>query len=537
MMEMTSIDSDIVELLTQLARIDNLLRSRAKSLEHREAPNVNAFLGLYVSDQEFEELLRHPFGSSALGAVWEPPSAGAVAPHSPLGHLVDAFGLSSFEVDVLLLSLLPAFDLGYERLFAYLQDDMTRRRPTVGLTLDLFCPDPAVRMDARRAFRSDAPLMRYRLLQQEGGKGDSLLAQSIKPEPNLVSFLLDGDLGHADLPHYLHFERPHVELSDLALDEDTLRRVRILASEAFSPGLWVRERGRDRWSALQVARVLCGAWDVSLMHVDGVALQGTYEDVRRAARAVRRDSLLAGAAIYLDFGTEDGETDSLSDSRRALWGEFLADHGYPVFWYMGIRADADDTVWDRADTFTLSFPAPEYPQRLSLWETALADVECETGVSASALAARYRLRGDQIIHVVRMAAREARWRGPGDGAVSREDITAAVRSLSESRLGHLAQPMEVHHAWDDLVLPDDRLDGLHEICDRYRHWYTVYDDWGFGQRAPSAGGLSALFAGPSGTGKSMAAEIIAGELGLSLYRIDLSAVVSKYIGETEKNLE
>lgn len=273
------------------------------------------------------------------------------------------------------------------------------------------------------------------------------------------------------------------------------------------------------------------------MHVDGVALQGTYEDVRRAARAVRRDSLLAGAAIYLDFGTEDGETDSLSDSRRALWGEFLADHGYPVFWYMGIRADADDTVWDRADTFTLSFPAPEYPQRLSLWETALADVECETGVSASALAARYRLRGDQIIHVVRMAAREARWRGPGDGAVSREDITAAVRSLSESRLGHLAQPMEVHHAWDDLVLPDDRLDGLHEICDRYRHWYTVYDDWGFGQRAPSAGGLSALFAGPSGTGKSMAAEIIAGELGLSLYRIDLSAVVSKYIGETEKNLE
>ncbi|MFP3896116.1 MAG: ATP-binding protein [Anaerolineales bacterium] len=537
---MVTTRSDLADLLTHLGRIDDILSKAAKDLARQKMSDANAFRGLYVSDQEFEELLARPFASSAFMMSWESSPLDSLVPDSSLGHLVQAFDLSSFELDILLLSLLPAFDLRYERLFAYLQDDMTRKTPTMGLALDLFCPHMAGRLEGRQAFRDDASLMRYDLLrhqEEEGGVDSSLLAQSIIPAPHVVSFLLYGDLCHADLPHYLHLESPSITLSDLALAEDTLRRVRALTSAEFSSGLWIRERGGDGWSALGAARAMCWAWDIPLMRVSGTALQGGLEDVRRTARAVRRDSLLAGAAIYLDFAEGDGEANSRLRSLWAILSDLLLDHEYPLFWYVGAQAGAQSVMWDRADTVTLSFPAPDYSQRLSLWERALAEVEYEEGLSAPALASRYRLYGDQIGHILHMAEDSARWRESGDGVIEAGDITAAVRSLNEDRLGCLAQPIEVRHDWDDLVLPDDHLDQLREICDRYHHRHTVYDEWGFGRHAPAAGGLSALFAGPSGTGKTMAAEIIARELGLSLYRIDLSAVVSKYIGETEKNLE
>ncbi|MFO7916525.1 MAG: ATP-binding protein, partial [Anaerolineae bacterium] len=537
---MVTARSGVADLLTHLGRIDDIVRKRAEDLQRQRVSNVNAFQGLYVSDQEFKELLARAFGSSAFVTSWELPPMDSVEPDSPLGHLVRAFDLSCFELDIVLLSLLPAFDLRYERLFAYLQDDMTRRYPTVDLALNLFCPNLAARMEARQAFRGDASLVRYDLLQHqewEGGVDSSLLAQPIIPAPHVVAFLLDGDLCHIDLLHYQHLENRRVALCDLALAEDTFHRVSALTSEDFSPGLWIRQQGVDGWSALQAARAMCDVWAICLMRVDTAGLQGTPEEVQRAARVVRRDSLLAGAAIYLDFPVGDEEADSRLRSLWALWGDLLADHEYPVFWYLGAQAGTQNTMWDRADTVTLSFPAPDYLQRLSLWERALADVEHEEGLSASALASHYRLFGDQIAHVVSVAAGEARWRDVENRGIGREDVTAAVRSLSESRLGRLAHAIEVRHDWDDLVLPEDRLDELHEICDRYRHRHTVYDDWGFGRHASAAGGLSVLFAGPSGTGKTMAAGIIAHELGLALYRIDLSAVVSKYIGETEKNLE
>jgi SpoVK/Ycf46/Vps4 family AAA+-type ATPase len=104
------------------------------------------------------------------------------------------------------------------------------------------------------------------------------------------------------------------------------------------------------------------------------------------------------------------------------------------------------------------------------------------------------------------------------------------------RLDTLAQRLEIKASWSDIVLPDEELDLLHQIADQVQHRSIVYDQWGFRQRMNRGMGVSVMFAGESGTGKTMAAEVIANDLQLNLYRIDLSAVVSKYIGETEKNL-
>jgi SpoVK/Ycf46/Vps4 family AAA+-type ATPase len=117
------------------------------------------------------------------------------------------------------------------------------------------------------------------------------------------------------------------------------------------------------------------------------------------------------------------------------------------------------------------------------------------------------------------------------------DLEAACREQAQHRLELLARKLDPHYTWADIVLPPAQLDALHLICMNVRYRGVVYGDWGFDRKLSSGKGLIALFAGPSGTGKTMSVEIIANELGLDVYKIDLSSVVSKYIGETEKNLE
>lgn len=116
------------------------------------------------------------------------------------------------------------------------------------------------------------------------------------------------------------------------------------------------------------------------------------------------------------------------------------------------------------------------------------------------------------------------------------DLFAACRAQTDPKLGALARKIEPKFRWDDIVLPADQLDQLREICSQTRHRHTVYDEWGFDRKLSVGKGLTALFTGPPGTGKTMAAEVVANGLSLDLYKIDLSQVVSKYIGETEKQL-
>jgi SpoVK/Ycf46/Vps4 family AAA+-type ATPase len=152
------------------------------------------------------------------------------------------------------------------------------------------------------------------------------------------------------------------------------------------------------------------------------------------------------------------------------------------------------------------------------------------------LASRYRLVEDDAINAVTAEARSrAELRGASE--IELADVQAAARTIATPPLEGLARHIEPRYGWEDIVLPPDGFAQLREMCARARHQMTVLEQWGYGRKHARRRGTTALFAGPPGTGKTMAAEIVAGALGLDLYRIDLSAVVSKYIGETEKNLE
>ena len=197
------------------------------------------------------------------------------------------------------------------------------------------------------------------------------------------------------------------------------------------------------------------------------------------------------------------------------------------------------------------FESQDFEQRRACWQESLR----QEGVlldsaDLDALAGRFRMTQGDIAGAVAAASDRALWRDaarphsdapdarePRETRPTLEDLFFSARAQSRHNLGTLARKVEAKYGWKDLVLPPDQLSQLEEICRQVEHRHVVYGEWGFDRKLSLGKGLNALFAGPPGTGKTMAAEVIARELHLDLYKIDLSQVVSKYIGETEKNLD
>jgi SpoVK/Ycf46/Vps4 family AAA+-type ATPase len=183
----------------------------------------------------------------------------------------------------------------------------------------------------------------------------------------------------------------------------------------------------------------------------------------------------------------------------------------------------------------IAVPPPSYRQRFALWQLALPpplayDKDLEV------VASRYAFTAAAIMRAARRAATHARLRDPDDPQVSLDELTDAARLMFSHRLGSMAERVPTGFTWDDLVVPPDTLDALREVVRFAHNRAYLLEEWGFAKKLPYGRGVSAILAGPPGTGKTMVAQLLAKELGYDLYRIDLSQVVNKYIGETEKNL-
>ena len=272
-----------------------------------------------------------------------------------------------------------------------------------------------------------------------------------------------------------------------------------------------------------------------LLVVDGERLLNGEEAAFEAAvRLAVREALLQDAVLYWD------DFDTLLADERLAWRTVLL---RTLEEQPGPAILAGNSPWEPADVFQtrpfvrVEFPRPAYHERIALWQTALEGTTPEGGEDELlALASKFRFSGGQIRDAAATARSLARWREPDGGRVTTADLNTACRLQSNRKLEALARKITPHYAWGDIVLPADRLRQLREICNQVKYRARVYDEWGFDRKLSLGKGLNVLFTGPSGTGKTMAAEIMAGELGLDLYKIDLSTVVSKYIGETEKNL-
>ena len=436
-----------------------------------------------------------------------------------LEQLSRRFGLSPFEANVLLLCVAMELDTRIAGLCAQAQGDPQRTYPTFALALALF-DEPAW-----EALVPERPLRYWRLLEINQPGATPLTASSLRADERIVHYIkganyLDDRLTPLLSPLYLQSE-PNGALP--ALPESQQQAVDAIVrywsqAPAHSPLPVAQLLGPDAASKHLVAQQATAALGRQLCRLSVEMLPTNQSELEALARLWQRECLLLPLALYLDAQ----EVES-SEPQMATVQRFLARSD--GLFMLGVRQALPH--FGRT-TFAVEIARPTPLEQQAAWVSALGK---EHGHEAKLLAGQFSLNLAEIGRLASLAADN-----DASTAVAESTLWALCRDHDRPRLDALAQRLEPKATWDDLVLPDAETALLQQIVAQVRQRGTIYDEWGFRAKMNRGMGISALFAGSSGTGKTMAAEVIANDLRLNLYRIDLSAVVSKYIGETEKNL-
>jgi SpoVK/Ycf46/Vps4 family AAA+-type ATPase len=459
-----------------------------------------------------------------------------------LCELQKLFHLSSFEIDVILMCLLPELDSRFERYYAYLQDDITRRTPTVNLILKLLCADFEDTLKARKTFYPDAPLIKNNLIHVyniPGNNQSALAAKSVQIDERIVDYLTGIDNIDARLRPFANLSSPSVTLKDLLLARDLKERLILFAARNSVPAPVYHLYGVTGTGKQTTAEAVCDESKIPLLHVDVASLLTEDLPLEHLLALIFREGKLRNSAIFFDrldplFSSE--YSDARKTGRNTLWRE-LEDYPHLTFLSSEKRLELGHFL-TRKLLVTIEFTLPHYSTRKQLWRRQFKEgMPLADAVDFDALANKFRLTAGQIAEAASMSRSLALWRDPERGLITSNDLYLACRQQSRQRLTTLTHQVSSRYGWDDIILPRDQKEQLIEICNQFKYRRTVYNDWGFGQKLARGKGLNILFSGPSGTGKTMASEIMGNELGIDVYKIDLSTIVSKYIGETEKNLD
>jgi SpoVK/Ycf46/Vps4 family AAA+-type ATPase len=473
-----------------------------------------------------------------------------------LPHLAQIFHLTPFEEQCVLICLAPELDRKYEKLFAYLQDDVTRKKPSVDLALNLLCSTTAEKLTARLAFDPQSPLLKYRLLHVTDGSPDGpspLLSRFLKLDDRIVNFLLGFEQMDARLEPVARLVAPQAALDGVVVAEEVQNRMRRFVRAQFG--------GAERQNVVfyfygpygsgkqSLAEVVCRDIGLPLVVADVSKMLDGSLPFEETAWLLGREAVLQPAALCLE--NVDGLlTDEKHQAQLKLLLEVARTFARLTF-LLGSRLWKPQGLLNEDVFIDLAFPVPDDRTRKRLWESRLNGRHpFASDVDAGMLASKFRFTPGQIQDAIVAAQNLSRWRSANeqfggsltlptaeDAPITMDDLYAACRAQSNQKLSALALKVQPKYAWGDIVLPNEQKGHLREMVNHVKYRHLVYGEWGFERKLSSGKGLNVLFAGPSGTGKTMAAEVIATELSLDLYKIDLSQVVSKYIGETEKNLD
>ncbi|AJF69451.1 ATPase [Streptomyces vietnamensis] len=509
-------DTGVDPLWERLGAVEARVREAVAVRRSADPDPDDPYRGQYLTPEAAARILDEPGGlDMPAQGLWQPP-AGSV-----LDGLVRRFGLSPLDLDLLLVAMAPDLDARFERLYGYLNDDLTRRRPTVGLALELCGLGGA--SPARFRLAPGAPLIAHGLVEVTEPERPPLSRVLAVPD-RVTAHLLGGTRPDARLTGVLGEARedPTAEAADVH---------RAAAAAGTGVGLvHLRSRGGD---AEGLATAALHAAGLGPLVLDAVALARRSADVPALARVIALEARLTGAGVVLGPLTAlPGEPAERARTLSSLCAEL---RGIPLFTH---GTTGWDPAWAADTPVVLNVEAPSPERQAARWRHALdrAAGDAVTGdVEALARAvAAHRLDSGQLRRAadaaVRTATIEGRQVGPGD-------LRTAVRAQNGAGLDRLARRVEPGVGWDDLVLPPTTHRRLRELALRARHREQVLGQWGMRPGGGRGRGVIALFAGESGTGKTMSAEVVAADLGMDLYVVDLSTVVDKYIGETEKNLE
>ena len=442
----------------------------------------------------------------------------------PLDMLCTTFGLSLFERDVLLLCAGMELDCTFPQACADAQGDTSRAYPTFGLALAAL---PAAHWSA---ITPDAPLRRWRLI--EVGTGSGLTTSILRIDEQVLHYLagvhhLDERLAGMVEPLRM-LEYPDLVPSHLVLVERLVTVWQQVESRSAFPV--VQLCGGEAAGKREIAAAACVALGLNLNVISAGFIPVVPAELDALIRLCEREAALGKSALMVDCEDVD-----LNDAtRRMVINQMIERTNGPL-----IVTTLEPLRMRERSMVTIDIGKPTSGEQRNIWESALGSVTSDLNSNVDALVSQYSMSARAIHNACAdalgcMASSDAG--NPNDLNGLGGLLWDACRVQARPRLDNLAQRIEPAATWDDLVLPGMQRQTLLEIAVHVKERAKVYESWGFAAKSSGGLGISALFTGGSGTGKTMAAEVLANELRLDLYRIDLSQVVSKYIGETEKNL-
>jgi hypothetical protein len=473
--------------------IDARIRTAVDGVAASDPNPADPFRGLYISD-DLARSLAHATPIDDLD--------GRIAAAAGLLHL------DPLASEVLALCAAPELSPRYGRLLAYLHDDVTRKLASPRLAARLLADEARPRDEILACFAHDAPLRQAGAIRLLDGDAPGPLADRLVKVPDRLAAQLLG--ARLDAP----------------ATDGRLRRVDLAATVAASLDVAPVEQLKGLLAADSRLPVLVAGPDAPLLlagalgrgllllDIGALASPELLADARLAAR-------LEGRRLCFD------QLEKVSPTDRVRIGRVLAvQRERPLL----CAASRDAALnLDEETAMVVETAMPAFAQRIAVWRALSGEQEVRD------VAAKFRLSAGQIAVACDVARLNAAARRAE--RVGSEDLHAGARQASSTRLGELATRLPPGFTWEDLVLPIRQLELLRSISAYLRHRDLVLSEWGYERAVARTQGLKVLFAGESGTGKTMAAQVLAHGLGLELFRIDLATVVSKYIGETEKNLD
>lgn len=445
-------------------------------------------------------------------------AAATIDPPPALVTLSSVLGLTEFEQSLLLLCAAMELDTEITSFCAKIQGE-SQRYPTFALALSLF--DHPI----WDVVSPERPLRSWRLIEIHQSGAQPLTVSPIKADERIVNYLkglnylddrLSALLSPVTLPVAADSPAELLAPSQQQVAETLAEQVDVIPHWYQVP--LIQLLGSDRTSKQLVALAVAGQMGMPLYRMRVELLPTQAAELETLVRLWQREMQLYPVALYLDGAAiESGNPNSPAVPLRTFLD---STHG---LFFLDLREQSGSF-----DQPTLSFEVakPLPIEQRHTWQQILSHTE-----DAGILASQFNLNLVEIQQIARTAQAELDSSETGD-----DRLWNGCLVRTRPRLDTLAQRLDTKATWDDLVLPEAETSLLRQIAAQVRHRSTVYDEWGFRNRMNRGLGVNTLFAGESGTGKTMAAEVIANELRLNLYRIDLSSVVSKYIGETEKNL-
>lgn len=566
-MEINAFTSHIDHLRAELSWLNLIIQAMVKRLRNNcFYEKASGFAGLFISDEEVDSVLNNLNNSgtanrnpedeytdrlirtaAAMRATIDERLNKSVQEQVfiPFAQLRQVFRLNEFERQVFTACLAPQIDFRYARLFAYLQNNMALNYPTIDLLLMMFCHEFEERIANQRSFFTNSLLFKYRLLEavnNENDGGRMLLSSALRLCPDVYSHLTTLQLMETVLGSQVQVYHTQVEWDDLSiLPEQRNLLINLLINYANQnlcerTGVIFSFYGADERSQQDTAALIGKSLNLPLLVVDAEAFIGNADSAKTLAAVIFRDSMLLPALPFFKnidclFARCEGNGLTFSTFSKLL-------EEYSFFSFISSKKRINPIKFKNDQLFVeLEFPRPNYTDRQGLWQRCLQKSFASNGsIDISAIASKFKLSSGQIAQAVHMAEDAALMHDVQKPHLSMDDVVAACRNQSNQKLGSITQKITPKYHWIDIILPKDQLDQLKEIVSYIHNKHVVYEQWGFERKLSLGKGLNVLFSGPSGTGKTMAAEIIAHELNMDLYKIDLSTVVSKYIGETEKNL-